>query len=300
MKKMFFLPIVFMTFTINVQTMYGLDIYGSKCQFSKLNDSDKKEAIINLGNIYCKTAETDTIIRRQIVDFVLDSIIGVDEKYSALASKILLQYSRINEYDSSCINKLLQLLNVGYYNIDFVQLVGCVGDERFIAPLYNKYISDVKKNEIDVEILKNTLARLGNKEVIQDRLCYYQSILSQKMNPLIQEYADAMKSINYINRKDFYDLLLCSILNDIDKVIIVGEYGGDPFGGDDNIYCTLASFLIELLSDGIIDFPVNQFVCSDDKKDATIDVVKKWIRENIDTYQIKKWHPLYGFNYLYW
>lgn len=284
---------------LNAQTMSTFSINDLKCRFSKQSEYEKKESIIELGNVYCKTAENDTALRRQIVCFLLDSIIDRDINNSALASKILMQYTRINEYDSICINKLLFILNEGYCNFDIVQLVGCIGDKRFIKPIYNNYASSANRNNIEVEMLKNTLVRLGCQEMIEDKMIYLHSILNQNNNPIKQEFADAIRAVNYINSKVFYDLLLNCIVNMADKTIIVGDYGGDPFGGDDNIYCSLHSFLLELLSNAIVDFPIKQFSCLDDKQDLNIEIVKKWLQSNND-YQILRWHPYYGYNYMFW
>ena len=230
---------------INAQTMDVHNISDYKWLNLKQNDYEEKEFIIDLGNVYCNAIEKDTAFRRQIVCFMLDSIIGQGNINSALASKILMQYSRINEYDDSCIDKILNILNNGYCNLDFLQLAGCIGDEKFNNPIYSIYNSDIKKNKLEMEMLKNTLARLGNQEMIEDRLSHFKSILNTSTNPIKQGYADALRTINYINRKEFYDMLIGYIINDNGKIIIVGDYGGDPYGGDDNIYCTLSTFLLE-------------------------------------------------------
>jgi len=297
MKYFYTVFFVFMQLIINAQTNNVININDFEKHFSKLTYPDKNKAIISLGTTYSKT--TDSVVRSRIVDFMLDSVIVLEKNCSALAANLLLKYSRINEYDSIKINKLLQILNNGYCNIDIIQLAGCIGDKRFINPIYDIYISDIKRDKLENAILKNTLARLGHEELIQDRLAYFKSIISQK-EPIKQEYVDDLRAITYINRKEFYDLLFSYILNEKDKVIIVGSYGGDPFGGDDNIYCTLLSFSLELLSDGIVGFPINQIVCDNYTHNQDIEIVKKWIKTSNNVFQLKKWHPFYGFNYSYW
>lgn len=287
--------------------LYGLLANGQVTQsnllpedYFKLNNKNKQNLIIELGNRYDNSLILDIVYRTEIVNFLIDTVITNDEINSTLASKILLQYLRLNEINTEQKEKLLKIYMNKSFNVYLTQLIGLVGDNMFVETLNNIYLNNAKNlKKYERETLLNTLARLGHIDAILNKLNYFKAEYNQKSMTLNQEYADQLKNINYINRKEIYDLLFEFIENDKNKTITIGSYGGDPYGADDNIYCTLSSFSAEILSQVIIGFPLNRVICSKDPKEGDLKIIQTWYKDNMN-YKFKKWHPYYGINYAYW
>lgn len=293
-----------------ILVLYGLIVNGQtretvlspekSVNYYQLDNKSKQNLILELGINYSKSLISDTTYRIEIVDYLIDTIIINDEVNSSLAATLLLQHARLNEISFEQRKKLLGIYENGYSNVDLTQLIGLLGDKMFVDALNNIVINNkeiLKKYEMDVLI--NALARLGDKNALDIKLNFFKAAYNNKGGTLNQDYAGQLQNVYYINRKEIYDLLFEFVENDRNKIIIIGSYGGDPYGADDNIYCTLSSFAMEILSQVIIDFPLKKVMCSNEKGNSNRKIVKRWYQNNLK-YEFKLWHPYYGVNYSYW
>jgi len=263
-------------------------------QYYQLNNVEKQNIIKELGFKYNTSSVDDTVYREDILNFFIDTIIVKDKINSPLAAKSLLQYARLNEINSLQKSKLLSICEQGYFNVDLVQFIGLLGDTSFIVCL-NETLNKTKKlREFEKDNLINALARLGDREALDSRLNYLKSAYMQNDKKLGQEFAKQLNYATYINRQEMYNLIFDFVRNDNNKQVIIGDYGGG-----DEIYCTLSSFSMEILSKVIIGFPFERVICNDDSNDDKQNVISSWKKDNVE-YRYYLWHPYYGINYSYW
>jgi len=268
--------------------------------YSKLNNKEKQELIIGFSEKYGKSLNQDTAYRKVIVDFFIDTIIANDRVNSALGGKLLLQTVHLNEVSFNQKKKILALYDNGFFNLEITQLIGLLGDRMFDNVLNKIYKNNsLKLKEYEKNILLYTLVRIGDENALKCVLDSLKSGYSQNEKILNQEFAEYLKSMCFISKKEVYNLFFEFIKNDNGKTIIIGSYGGDPYGADDNIYCTLSSFVIEILSNVLVDFPLNRVVCGKETDYEKLETVKKWY-ENNSNFKYRYWHPYYGVNYNYW
>jgi len=299
-KKQFILLITFLLCMI-AKGQYGeFKDYNNliKLNYSNLNYSMQNKVIKSLISNYNFSSDSEIIKREKIINYMLDSIIVAKTEYFSLASDLILKSIRINEITKEQKNKLLSLFKKRHVNFYLIQLVSLLDDSRFIY-----YLNDILENNIltikEKAVVYDCLVRLGDEKALINCVNHLKLILNSNENITEQEVANYLTKVLSISRKEVYDILFEFLLTNNDRIIIIGDYGGDPYGGDDNIYCTLSSYVIELLSEVVIDFPLKNVNYSVGNNENEVNIVIDWFNTNQD-YTFKLWHPYYRSNYKFW
>lgn len=134
---LFYTLFIFCGLTIYCQNNQNNLLPEGYFNYYQLNNKNKQDLIVELGNRYKSSLMQDTIYRNKIVNFLIDTVVANDKVNNALASKVLLQCVRLNEIDIEQKEELLNIYINGWFNVDLTQLIGLIEDDMFVKTLNN-------------------------------------------------------------------------------------------------------------------------------------------------------------------
>ena len=262
--------------------------------YSALSSSEKSEICNKIEDTYKSIGDSCFTARKNIVNYCFDSILYRDVHNSSKVSKFLLYNIRINEIDTLQEEKVLELCESGYSNWSFIELVGLIGKQKFIKPL--KQLKLMRElNNFEANTVDNTLVILGDVRIINSKVNKINKLVEGKYKYLDSDFYTEIYKILLYDRKEFCELLLDLVENDNGKLVNIGDYGDG-----DILYCSLSTVSLEILTKIIKGFSKVNVTCFEGCVNEKVrTTVKEW-RKNNNNYDLIKWHPYYGANYLYW
>lgn len=263
-------------------------------KYSQVKLNEKEEICLELAKLYTNSKELEVDIRSKVLNFYIDTILLRNDDNSSLVSQILLERIRINEMSNIQLNKLIELCGQNFFNLYLIQFIGLTDNEKFISCLKD-ILKYRKLKPFEKLVIENSLARLGDKEIIGMKLNFIKDKFNKSSTYLDEEFTSELYNTLYISNSFYYDLLFEFVQDDKGKLVNMGDYGDGEI-----IYCSLSSLSLEMLSKVVIDFPFNKFFCTKEKLSAEkIKMIQDWLKESMG-YKYYKWHPYFGITYKYW